>query len=209
MSVHQVGSTMQRSAGERPTSGVKRVNKNFLLNTVAGLKSHNRREEEEDCWRQHRLQEQQHPQRGETERSDLRSLINEGRRRRSSAASSASTNSREFWAEMKLRTMVTNSDSGGSTTEAFLPPANVKSSIDSSSSGLDVSVPRNLKEGEKPVSLAGGKEKTKHKRARESDESGDEDDGHGRCKHARKRAREHAHKRQKRKKDAKAKKKKR
>ncbi|CAN0544872.1 unnamed protein product, partial [Ectocarpus sp. 12 AP-2014] len=34
----------------RGGSGRAGVNKNFLLNTVHGLKSHNKREEEEDCW---------------------------------------------------------------------------------------------------------------------------------------------------------------
>ncbi|CAM9164783.1 unnamed protein product [Choristocarpus tenellus] len=38
--------------------GPSGVNKTFLLNTMMGLKSHNRREEEEDCWRQHRVQEE-------------------------------------------------------------------------------------------------------------------------------------------------------
>lgn len=37
-----------------------RINKQFILNTIDGLKSHNRREEEEDCWRQHRLEQDAH-----------------------------------------------------------------------------------------------------------------------------------------------------
>lgn len=205
MSEHQVGANMRTSVGKRPNSGVKKVNKFFLFNTVVGLKSHNRREEEEDCWRQHRLQEQQHQQRRETEGLDLRNLINQRRSGRRGAVGSASVNSREFWAEMKLRARASNSDSAGGTTQARR-----LSSHDKSCNDVDVGAARNIAKGDKPVSQVGGNKKTRHKRARETRDSGDEDNGHDRCKHMRKQARDrNAEKRKKRKNGVKAYKKKR
>lgn len=96
---------MQVQAGGKGRSPRAAVNKKFLLNTVHGLKSHNKREEEEDCWRQHNLDQK----------------AREGRRSRSHdagfrARSESSTDSvhraaspvleadtRQFWAEQKRK----------------------------------------------------------------------------------------------------------
>jgi hypothetical protein len=37
----------------------RKVNKVFLINTILSTESHNRKEEVEDCWRQHNLQKRQ------------------------------------------------------------------------------------------------------------------------------------------------------
>ncbi|CAM9174053.1 unnamed protein product [Hapterophycus canaliculatus] len=87
-------------AGSRPSG----VNKIFLLNTVHGLKSHNKREEEEDCWRQHALGHKADrwdrpsntaaPGRGEPKEE-----INE------TAGGISEADARKFWAEQKERAM--------------------------------------------------------------------------------------------------------
>lgn len=120
---------------------VRRVNKKFLLNTVVGLKSHNRREEEEDCWRQYRLQEefeqkQQPAVHGSGSGASVRDVVGDERRRRDrrleacaprhcrsptnlTCDEGTTSSSREFWAESKIRSAVTSTDS--SKMEASLP----------------------------------------------------------------------------------------
>lgn len=93
------------------------VNKKFLINTVRGLKSHNKREEEEDCWRQHDLDQkaQQRQQRPSLSHNTCRarrpeiSIIDTAATKASTDASEVDT--REFWAEQKQRVMTAASSS--------------------------------------------------------------------------------------------------
>ncbi|CAM9426841.1 unnamed protein product [Ectocarpus sp. 6 AP-2014] len=95
---------MPRDGMNRGGSSRAGVNKNFLLNTVHGLKSHNKREEEEDCWRQHGLEQ----------RARERLLAHDANRNRrkvpadggdTSASHASDVDARRFWAERKERTM--------------------------------------------------------------------------------------------------------
>lgn len=210
MPLQQLGPSIRRPVTERSSSvAQKKVNKQFLLNTVAGVKSHNRREEEEDCWRQHRLQEEQQQQQyrprarpdGST---DLRTLINQKRRQENrkmensvrpdnrmgssgaSSTNSAAGSSREFWAEAKLRAMTANGGSGssGSSTAEVLPRTEqVERYIDSKKSERPLDCPV---DGEKRA------KKISKKRVRDQDVAGEVDD---RCDHARKKVRDNSHKR--------------
>lgn len=82
------------------------VNTKFLINTVHGIGSHNRREEVEDCWRQRRLE-----QRDDKQRTRLSSATGDRRGEllyqkaavEKAAASVGGT--RTFWAEQKKRVM--------------------------------------------------------------------------------------------------------
>lgn len=101
----EAGETMPREDMGRGGSGRAGVNKNFLLNTVHGLKSHNKREEEEDCWRQHGLEQ----------RARERLLAHDANRNRpkipadggdTSASHTSDVDARRFWAERKERAMI-------------------------------------------------------------------------------------------------------
>lgn len=100
---------MQGQAGGRGGSPRAGVNKKFLLNTVHGLKSHNKREEEEDCWRQHNLD--QNKANKANGRSRSREACRRERRDNSTdavheAASPISeVDTRQFWAEQKRKAM--------------------------------------------------------------------------------------------------------
>lgn len=89
------------------------VNRKFLFNTVRGLQAHNRREEEEDCWRQYRLEENGGVSESSFSESDRVSRDKDGDRsapRREhcpprEATGTSSHDSRKFWAEAKARAM--------------------------------------------------------------------------------------------------------
>lgn len=223
MPLQQFGSSIRRPVTERSSSvSQRKVNKKFLSNTVAGVKSHNRREEEEDCWRQHRLQEeqqqQQHRPRTRPERSsDLRNLIDQKRRQEhrkiktsahpdsrmgcsgSGSTNSTAENSREFWAEVKLRAMTASGSSGSSTPEVSPRTEEVERRSDATKGEQSLNC---LIGGEKKA------EKASRKRVRDQDLAGEVDD---RCKHSREKLRDTSHKRETdtRKKRRKSKKKKR
>lgn len=80
------------------------VNRQFLLNTVHGLNSHNRREEEEDCWRQHRLERESRcpglPKGGSQSRHG-----GSADKESTSAAHPSTVDARRYWAEEKQRAM--------------------------------------------------------------------------------------------------------
>lgn len=98
---------MQRldGVGEGSRAG---INKQFLHNTVAGLKSHNRREEEEDCWRRHRLEQgAQIPRQSEVPGQRLHRNTTENAV--SAVALISAAESRKFWAKEKRRAMITTS----------------------------------------------------------------------------------------------------
>lgn len=100
---------MNRSRVSGGGSSAPEVNKKFLLNTVQSLKSHNRREEEEDCWRQHRFQSEQ----GQQEARPLRvsdeyppsrfGILSRGNT--STVADMPNSDARTFWAKEKERAM--------------------------------------------------------------------------------------------------------
>lgn len=95
-----------------------RINKKFILNTIDGLKSHNRREEEEDCWRQHRLeQEAQHrlEQEAPTRPTNRRRQHNLDQEVPNRPLVIHVDDERKFWAEKKARAM-TSLESAGSHT---------------------------------------------------------------------------------------------
>lgn len=102
---HSTRSLMQRPGSTRASSRAV-VNTNFLLNTVHGIGSHNRREEVEDCWRQRRLEQQDDKPR--TRLSNVtgdrqRELPYQKEALEEAAASVDGT--RTFWAEQKQRAM--------------------------------------------------------------------------------------------------------
>lgn len=96
---------MERQADNRRGSRPSGVNKVFLLNTVHGLKSHNKREEEEDCWRQHALDRKAQGRDGPSNtsypprRREPTEAVGE------SAAGASEADARRFWAEQKERAM--------------------------------------------------------------------------------------------------------
>eukprot|EP00752_Nemacystus_decipiens_P005440 g4931.t1 len=118
---------MQGQVGSKGSSPRAAVNKKFLLNTVHGLKSHNKREEEEDCWRQHDLDQKAK----EGRRSRSHDAACRARRERSTdavrrAASPVSeVDTRQFWAEQKRKAMTAAlvSPSGDAPLEGGRPDA--------------------------------------------------------------------------------------
>lgn len=98
---------MQGQAGGRGGSPRAAVNKNFLLNTVHGLKSHNKREEEEDCWRQHNLdQKAKEGRRGRSHDAACRARRESSTDEAQRAVSPVSEiDTRQFWAEEKRKAM--------------------------------------------------------------------------------------------------------
>lgn len=97
--------TMPRVTGSGAISRAG-VNRQFLLSTVYGLESHNRREEENDCWRQHRLEQSLD--------NGLPNATGERQQKTTTTAPRAhasTTSARIFWAEQKRRAMTIN-DSG-------------------------------------------------------------------------------------------------
>lgn len=96
---------MQGQAGGRAGSHRAGVNKKFLLNTVHGLKSHNKREEEEDCWRQHDLdlKAQARSRSHDAACRARRERPTEEVHRAASPVPDADT--RQFWAERKRKAM--------------------------------------------------------------------------------------------------------
>ncbi|CAM9507456.1 unnamed protein product, partial [Scytosiphon promiscuus] len=101
---------MERYGGSKTGSRSSGVNKVFLLNTVHGLKSHNKREEEEDCWRQHALD---HRAQGRGRPSNTspprrREPTESGDRR---VTDTSEADARRFWAEQKERAMAATTPS--------------------------------------------------------------------------------------------------
>lgn len=96
---------MQRPGGVGATSRAV-VNTKFLINTVHGIGSHNRREEVEDCWRQRRLEQQDHKQRTRLSNAtgDRRGELPYQKAAVEEAAASVD-DTRTFWAEQKQRVM--------------------------------------------------------------------------------------------------------
>lgn len=90
-----------------------RINKKFILNTVDGMKSYNRREEEEDCWRQHRLEEEAHHR--VTLPTNRRRENNLNREVPKRTPTIHIDDERKFWADKKARAM-TSLESAGSHT---------------------------------------------------------------------------------------------
>lgn len=88
------------------------VNRQFLVNTVRGVQAHNRREEEEDCWRLHRMQDKR-SEVGVSAIIDSKSDYPVERARLGSSCDNRSddqsaseiVNSRKHWAEVKRRAM--------------------------------------------------------------------------------------------------------
>lgn len=88
------------------------VNRQFLVNTVRGVQAHNRREEEEDCWRLHRMQDKR-SEAGVSARIGSKSDYAVERARPSSSCDNRSddqsasdiVNSRKHWAEVKRKAM--------------------------------------------------------------------------------------------------------
>lgn len=101
---------MQGQARGKGESGPAGVNKNFLLNTVRGLKSHNKREEEEDCWRQHDLEQKAKSRRLSHDTSRARRSTEETSR---AADSASEAETRQFWAEQKQKAMAAATPSAG------------------------------------------------------------------------------------------------
>lgn len=105
---------MQAQAGGRGGSHRAGVNKKFLLNTVHGLKSHNKREEEEDCWRQHDLDQKAKGRRLS------RGAAGQARRKKptdeayGAASPVPEVDTRQFWAEQKRKAMAAGSASSSS-----------------------------------------------------------------------------------------------
>eukprot|EP00904_Undaria_pinnatifida_P004900 jgi/Undpi1/153/HiC_scaffold_1.g00150.m1 len=81
------------------------VNTNFLLNTVNGIGSHNRREEVEDCWRQRRLEQQDHKQGNEGNATRKRQREVTYQKTLIEQAVASVDDTRTFWAEQKQRAM--------------------------------------------------------------------------------------------------------
>eukprot|EP00904_Undaria_pinnatifida_P006618 jgi/Undpi1/3086/HiC_scaffold_15.g06460.m1 len=82
------------------------VNTNFLLNTVHGIGSHNRREEVEECWRQRRLEQQQdHKQGNEGNATRKRQREVTYQKTPIEQAVASVDDTRTFWAEQKQRAM--------------------------------------------------------------------------------------------------------
>ena len=80
----------------------KGVNKTFLANTIRDVDTHNRKEQEDSCWRAHRLQKQW-------------KLDDEDREKNSSSQVSAErndTSERELWALRKLEAFAKQSENG-------------------------------------------------------------------------------------------------
>ncbi|CBJ31508.1 expressed unknown protein [Ectocarpus siliculosus] len=173
---------MPRDDMSRGGSGRAGVNKNFLLNTVHGLKSHNKREEEEDCWRQHGLEQ----------RARERLLAHDANRNRrnvpadggdTSASHASDVDARRFWAERKERTMT-------ATTPAIDPSAAAAATGGSSPS---VDRKRQREDSEEGTGRANGNrgdrrkkddkkkgnKKKKKKRKRESRDRAGSDDERG------------------------------
>lgn len=96
---------MQGQAGGRGRIPRAAVNKKFLLNTVHGLKSHNKREEEEDCWRQHNLdQKAREGRRSRSHDAGFRARSESSTDSVHRAASPAlEADTRQFWAEQKRK----------------------------------------------------------------------------------------------------------
>lgn len=101
---------MQGQAGGRGGGYRAGVNKKFLLNTVHGLKSHNKREEEEDCWRQHDLDRKAHGRRLSHDASRARRESSTGAVNRA-ASPVPEVDARQFWAEQKRKAMTAMSTS--------------------------------------------------------------------------------------------------
>lgn len=91
---------MPRVTGSSSRAG---INRQFLLSTVYGLESHNRREEENDCWRQHRLEQ--------SLENGVPNATAERQQKTTTTAPRAhasATCARIFWAEQKRRAMTIN-----------------------------------------------------------------------------------------------------
>ncbi|CAN0114319.1 unnamed protein product [Ectocarpus sp. 12 AP-2014] len=176
---------MPREDISRGGSGRAGVNKNFLLNTVHGLKSHNKREEEEDCWRQHDLEQ----------RARERLLAHDANRNRrqvpadggdTSASHVSDVDARRFWAERKERAMT-------ATTPAIEPNAAAVATGGGGGSSPAVDRKRQREDSEAGAGRANGdrgdrrkredkmkaNKKKKKKRKRESRDRAGSDDERG------------------------------
>lgn len=176
------GETMPREDMSRGGSGRAEVNKNFLLNTVHGLKSHNKREEEEDCWRQHSLEQKARERQlaHDTNRNRGKDLAEEAG---TSASHASDVDARRFWAEQKERAMT-------AITPAIDPSA---AATGQGSSPLSVDRKRKREHSEEGIGRANGdrrdrrrkeekkktKKKKEKKRKRENRDRGGSDDERG------------------------------
>lgn len=153
---------MSRVAGSGASSRAG-VNRQFLLSTVHGLKSHNRREEEKDCWRQHRLEQS----------LDIRLSNATGERQQKNSSTKATalqahgstTSDRRFWEEQKLRAMTSRT----SETVALGASSSLECGRDGRMAGK-----RELSDNDTNDDSVrtGHREKRKHKRKRKSRDGG-------------------------------------
>ncbi|CAK4255141.1 unnamed protein product [Aphanomyces euteiches] len=88
----------------QPVQPTQNINKGFLLNTIKGVDSHNRRQEIDACYRQRELDrklEQDRRRNRSIERHRKRSRSRERESKRHDPTHSTSMNEREFWAARK------------------------------------------------------------------------------------------------------------
>lgn len=95
---------MQRS-GVMGASSRAVVNANFILNTVHGIGSHNRREEVEDCWRKRRLEQDNKQRASLANATGERRLKLPYQKAAVEEAAASVEDTRTFWAEQKQRAM--------------------------------------------------------------------------------------------------------